>query len=205
MNRRTLYAGLGVLAGALGLWTAWGLYVDYTTERVNYDRVAHFDGIELRRYPATIAVSTTASSGDEAFRRLFGYISGDNTLGQKVSMTTPVAMEGETIPMTAPVTSSQVPEGVTMSFYLPADYDYEDAPEPTDPLVSLELVGPRNLAVLSFSGWASSAGVDRKEDELLQKLETHGIEPVGEPFFMGYDDPWTPPFMRKNEVAVAID
>ncbi|WP_435364869.1 SOUL family heme-binding protein [Haloarchaeobius sp. DYHT-AS-18] len=204
MKRRILYAGFGFLAGVLGLWTAWGLYVDYTTERVQYDRVAHFDGIELRRYPATIAVSTTASSGDEAFRRLFRYISGNNTLGEKVSMTTPVAMEGETIPMTAPVTSSQVPEGVTMSFYLPADYDYEDAPEPLDDLVSLELVGPRNLAVLSFSGWASSGTVDAKEDELLRTLEAHGIEPTGEPFFMGYDDPWTPPFMRENEVAVAI-
>ncbi|WP_267640800.1 SOUL family heme-binding protein [Haloarchaeobius amylolyticus] len=204
MNRRTLYAGLGAIAGALGLWTAWGLYVDYTTERVQYDRVAHFDGIELRRYPATIAVTTTASSGNEAFRRLFRYISGTNTLGETVSMTTPVAMTGEQIPMTAPVTSTQVPEGVTMSFYLPADYDYDDAPEPTDPLVSLELVGPRNLAVLEFSGWARSATVDEKEAELLQTLERHGIEPAGEPFFMGYDDPWTPPFMRRNEVAVPV-
>ncbi|WP_435358800.1 SOUL family heme-binding protein [Haloarchaeobius sp. DFWS5] len=205
MNRKTILAGAGALAGGLAVWTAWGLYVDYTTERVPYDRVAHFDGIELRRYPATISVTTTASSGDEAFRRLFRYISGTNTAGQKISMTTPVSMEGEKIPMTAPVTASEVPEGVTMSFFLPADYDYEDAPEPVDDLVSLELVGPRNLAVLSFSGYARDAKVQKKETTLLSTLADHGIETTDAPFYMGYDDPWTPPFLRKNEVAVAVE
>ncbi|WP_435333851.1 SOUL family heme-binding protein [Haloarchaeobius sp. TZWWS8] len=204
MNRKTILAGLGTIAGGLAAWTAWGLYIDYTTQRVPYDTVAHFDGIELRRYPATMTVTTTASSGDEAFRRLFRYISGANTGGRRIAMTTPVSMQGEKIPMTTPVTSTVVPEGVTMSFYLPADMDYDDAPEPVDDLVSLELVGPRNLAALTFRGWARPATIQRKRDQLVSTLERHGIELADEPFFMGYDDPWTPPYMRKNEVAVAV-
>jgi hypothetical protein len=32
----------------------------------------------------------------------------------------------------------------------------------------------------------------------------NGIATKGRPFLMRYNDPWTPPFLRRNEVAIEI-
>ena len=78
--------GAAVLAG----WIAWGLYSTWSTESVPYERLRTVDGVELRRYPETVTVETTAPDGRTAFRRLFRYLSGANASGQSVSVTTPV-------------------------------------------------------------------------------------------------------------------
>ena len=63
---------------------------------------------------------------------------------------------------------------------------------------------PRTLAVVSFSWWPTAGRVERAERRLLATLADHGIEAVAEPFLLGYDAPWTPPFLRTNEVAVEV-
>ena len=135
--------GAAVLAG----WIAWGLYSTWSTESVPYERLRTVDGVELRRYPETVTVETTAPDGRTAFRRLFRYLSGANASGQSVSMTTPVETQGESIAMTTPVRSrssdtatandTDHTDGMRMAFYLPAEYTPDRAPTPTDPSVRL--------------------------------------------------------------------
>ena len=44
-----------------------------------------------------------------------------------------------------------------------------------------------------------------KNLELLSKtLEVRGISTKGEPLLMQYNDPWTPPFTRRNEIALHV-
>jgi len=225
---KTLLVGAG---GLLAAWVGWGAYVSRTTERVPAETVAAFDGVEIRRYPSLVLAETTAPGEREAFSRLFGYISGENETGDEVAMTAPVATRGEKIPMTAPVRTdrersaaeaddggegSELPmttpvrtnreEGaVTMAFYLPADYDPGDAPIPTNPDVRLAVEPARTLAVRSFSWYATDGRVRTNREALLDALDARGIESQGRPTLLQYDDPWTPPFMRRNEVAVAVD
>jgi hypothetical protein len=50
---------------------------------------------------------------------------------------------------------------------------------------------------------------DPEKDEryfnlLLDTLKKNGIETEGEAYIMRYDPPWTPPFTRKNEVAIEV-
>jgi hypothetical protein len=41
--------------------------------------------------------------------------------------------------------------------------------------------------------------------ELLRKtLEAQGISTAEEPLLMQYNDPWTPPFSRRNEIALQV-
>jgi hypothetical protein len=201
-------AGLALVAAG-----AWSLYQRSTTEQVPYTVVARLDEVELRRYPPTLTVETTAPADGEAFRRLFRYISGANDGGTEVAMTAPVAVEsGSTVPMTAPVAvtgrgSSGAGDGdeVRMAFYLPASYDLETAPRPTDDSVELVAVPERTLAVRRFSGWPTGGRVDRETERLLATLETASVDVAGEPFFLGYDAPWTLPVLRRNEVAVEVE
>ncbi|WP_218148938.1 SOUL family heme-binding protein [Halogranum rubrum] len=212
---------LAVGGGALALWVGWGLYVNRTTERVPYDTLASYDDVEIRRYPRTILVETTAESGEAAFRRLFDYITGANESSEEVSMTAPVASDGENVSMTAPVrTESAESEAVsmtapvrttddggdvTMSFFLPADYTPATAPTPTDSRVRLVVQPPQILAVKTFSWWSSETRVAKQRAVLLDTLAEYSLERRGGPFLLQYNDPYTPPFMRRNEIAVEVE
>ncbi|QDX40128.1 heme-binding protein [Salarchaeum sp. JOR-1] len=195
---------VGAAAGALGAWTLADALAKARVERVDYTHVTDVDGVELRRYPETVRVETTAPSERTAFRRLYRYIDGANDGGESVAMTTPVET-GESVAMTAPVETEASDGDVTMSFFLPASYTPETAPEPSSDAVSLVVEPPKTLAVLSFSWWTPGVRVRKKESELLDALEATDIETVGAPALRRYDAPFTPPFRRTNEVAVEVE
>jgi len=196
---------LAALGAAVTLWVAWGLYVTRTTARVPFETVDELDGVEIRQYPQTVLAETTAPTAGEAFRRLFGYLSGANEGERRVAMTAPVRTDGATVPMTAPVRTDTDGDSVTMTFWLPASYTPATAPVPTDPRVSLVVEPPRTTAVRGFGWYATARRVGRARERLLGTLAADGVEALGDPVVLQYNDPWTPPFIRHNEVAVDID
>ena len=214
---------VGLLAGGalLAAWTAWGLYSGRSAESVPYEEQQTVDGIEIRRYPQTVLAETTAPDQITAFRRLFRYISGGDRTRESIEMTAPVATRGASIAMTTPVRTrttgsgvektaateeGRAPEaGMRMGFYLPASYGPDTAPEPTEETVELVAEPEKTVAVKRFSWYAPAWRVNRLERQLLTTLERYGIEPRGEPYLLRYNDPWTPPFMRRNEIAVEIE
>ncbi|WP_135366537.1 SOUL family heme-binding protein [Halosimplex halophilum] len=216
---RTVAGGLAGLAAAAGAWT---LYQRSVTDTVPYTTVASVDDVELRRYPAAVAVETVAPSRSDAFRRLFGYISGENEGDAEIAMAAPVEVAdpeastdtgpravgrsgGRTISVTAPVEAVRTEAGVRMAFFLPAEYDYESAPLPTADAVELVAVPERTLAVRRFRWRPTDERVAREADRLTATLERAGVPVSGDPFFMGYDGPGALPMLRRNEVAVVVD
>lgn len=193
--------------GLLAAWVAWGLYTKQSAESVPYERLESFEGVEIRQYPRTVLVETTARNQMTAFRRLFDYLTGSNEPGKSVSMTAPVkTTAGTKISMTAPVRSAAGSDDtMRMGFYLPETYDMETAPRPTDADVHLREVAPRTVAAVQFSWYAPERRVRTYRNRLLDALGASDYEPVGEPFLLRYNDPWTPPFMRRNEVAVEVE
>lgn len=150
--------------------------------------------VELRRYEPSIQARTPLRSSGETsqgFRRLAGYIFGDNDSGQKIAMTAPV---GETLGSDNPV----------MSFTMPSAYSMDDLPEPGDGSVTLHEVPAHTVATIRFSGWATGGKVKRYTRELLDTLEQNGIEIIGTPGLNQYNPPWTPPFMRRNEITIEV-
>jgi len=170
--------------------------------------------VEIRRYGKRIAAETVVdgdetSARNEGFRRLAGYIFGKNRGRARIDMTAPVGQQqaggdGDRIAMTAPVTSSSSPEGWVVRFYMPAGFTLESLPVPNDDRVRLVPVPAESVAVLRFSGTASSAAVAARTAELRQELQAYGFETAGPPATWLYDPPWTIPFRRRNEIAIAI-
>ena len=173
------------------------------------------NGVEIRAYPQEIWATTIADDQNRAFSPLFRYISGDNEKSEKIEMTAPMvtaasppsgndSAKGEKIEMTAPVVTMNTKEGMFMAFIMPQRFDMQSIPKPESSLVKLRLVEPRKLAVIRFSGYMSQGSYDKNLKLLREALEGRGISAVGEPQLMQYNDPWTPPFSRRNEIALQV-
>lgn len=191
-----LAGGAGLLAvGALGAWA----YVKLTIETPAYT-VAERDGaVELRDYPAlTVAEVVTRGSRDAAVRAGFGPLARYIFARER---------EGEKIAMTAPVTQAPLAEGARewrIRFVMPARYALEDLPRPAGSDISLVETEPARMAAIRFSGGWSDALMARKEAELRRWLAARGLEPTAPPVYAYYDDPFTPGFMRRNEVLLEV-
>lgn len=175
-----------------------------TYEQPRYAVVERLDrGVEIRAYEARVAVETAArgQQDGEAFGRLFRYITGANAGRDRIAMTAPVETGGRLIAMTIPV--EQGAAG-TMRFYLPRKVAEAGPPEPTEPGVRLVRIPPERLAVLRFSGSATPEAREMQARILTEVLDRAGRKPADPPFFMGYDPPFTMPFLRRNEIAVRL-
>ena len=175
-----------------------------TYEQPRYRVVEQLDrGVEIREYKPRVAVETdTRGQGDnDAFGRLFRYITGANRSGDLIAMTTPVEASGRRIAMTVPVEQGA---GGSMRFFLPEKVAEGGPPEPTDAAVRVVRLPMERMAVLRFSGSVTPEARAEQERVLLTVLDAAGRTPKGPLVFMGYDPPFAIPFLRRNEVAARL-
>ena len=205
----------GVVAALVGGWMLAGYLPTMNIETPKYELVTKAKGYEVRSYaPHIVAeVEVSGSYGDtlnQGFRKVADYIFGNNTAKGAIAMTAPVLHEkqpsSEKIAMTAPVLHEKAGDGGTykLSFVMPSKYTLETLPKPNNAEVTLRAVPEKKFAVRSFGGYATKAKVERETKKLLDALKSAGISPTGVPSTAQYNPPWTPPFMRHNEVMVEV-
>lgn len=186
-----------VLAVVLGLALAGCQATRAGYESAPY-RVVRSDGkFELRDYPALTVVETPMATGnrdgsDGSFRRLFRFITGSNEGQQKIAMTTPVFMSGDST-------------NATMAFVMPAKMKTGEVPKPSDGDVTVRELAAGRFAVLRYSGGRNA----RKEAESLSRLkawmQTEKLGVLSPPVYGYFDPPWTPAFLRRNEVILQTE
>jgi hypothetical protein len=196
---------LGLAMLALPLWS-------HAIEEPDHEVMRKLgDQIELRRYaPHVVAEVVLQASADEAGNQAFpilaGYIFGKNKGERKFAMTAPVTQSAvpTKMAMTAPVTQSAAPGGMRVQFVLPRGVTLDAAPEPLDPRVQLRLVRASQWAVIRYSGTWSQANYDEHLALLQAALEQAGVATQGEPVLARYNAPFTPWFLRRNEIWLAL-
>ena len=196
---KVAYYLVTLLESVLSVVGIRGLY-----EQPRYAVVERLDrGVEIRAYDARLAVETDArDQGDgEAFGKLFRYITGANRSGERVAMTTPVESQGQRIAMTVPVEQG---DGGTMRFFLPQKVADAGPPEPTEGGLRLVRVPAERMAVLRFSGRITPEARAEQARILAEVLAAASRKAEGPRVFMGYDPPFSLPFLRRNEVAVRL-
>jgi len=181
-------------------------------EEATYKVVKKDNNFEIRDYAPHILAETIVEgdfeeAGNKAFNVLFGYISGDNRSREKLAMTAPVSQEpkGEKIKMTAPVGQQRVQESWAVSFMMPASYTLETLPEPEDPKVTLRQVPARRMAAVRYSGFWNEKGYLRYKLELESWIREKNYTIVGDPIWARYNAPFTPWFLRRNEILIPVD
>lgn len=193
---------LGVTADSV--LSVLGIRAGY--EQPKYTVIGHAGrDVELRVYGALTAAETPVRAGNsgEAFGRLFRYIAGANRASRKIAMTVPVE-EGASTAMAMTIPAGLTSGGDVMRLLLPRGLA-ANPPEPTDPLVHVVHLPPREFAVLRFSGTVDDASRDRHAEQLQQAVAAAGLKAAGPPWLLSYDPPFAIPFVRRNEVAVPVE
>jgi len=168
------------------------------TEEPAYQVLKAEGEYELRSYEAyTIAeVSVEGefeTAGSQAFRSLANYIFGGNEGQKKIAMTAPVSMQ------------KKGRDQFGVNFTMPRSYTLATLPVPQDKKVSLREVPSHKVAVYRYSGtWSQSRFEERKA--LLQAwIKKNALKETGEAIFARYNAPWTPWFLRRNEVWIPVE
>ncbi len=182
------------------------------TEEPKYDVQAKHSGFEVRRYaPRIVAEVDVKGSGREAssagFRLLADFIFGNNTAQAEVAMTAPVdrTAVSEAIDMTAPVDRTAKGDAWVIAFTMPSKYTMQTLPKPNDGRVRIREVPPTRYAVMRFSGSPNDKVVGSRMDLLIERVQKEGYTTAGKPpTYARYDPPWTPSFLRRNEIMLEL-
>ncbi len=163
------------------------------TETPEYAVVKKDGKIEIRDYPELmVATAPMKENMDNSFMTLFRFITGANEEKQKIAMTSPVLIRSEK-------------EKKTMSFIVPKETVEKGVPKPTGELVTVSKIQAARFVTLRFSGKRSSETEVKAVAALQTWMNEQKVEAKGQPVFAYYDPPWTPTFMRRNEVMFCIE
>lgn len=188
-----------------------GVVTAMATEEAPYTVIKTDAIFELREYAPQVLAEILVDgdlegAGNMAFRPLFRYISGDNKSRSKIAMTAPVSQEqkGEKISMTAPVSQQRSQGKWAVSFMMPASYTMETLPTPDDPNITLRQVPARRVAAVRYSGFWSQEKYLLHKEKLEQWIKDNRFTVTGETVWARYNAPFTPWFMRRNEILIPV-
>lgn len=180
-------------------------------EEAAYTVAKKDNAFEIRDYAPHVIAETIVdgdleSAGGKAFNRLFRYISGSNHSHNKLAMTAPVSQvpSKQKIAMTAPVQQTLVDNKWAVSFMMPASYTQATLPQPDDASITLRQVPAQRMAAVRYSGLWSEKGYLRHKRELETWIHENGFTATGDAVWARYNAPFTPWFMRRNEILIPV-
>ncbi|MCC7336639.1 MAG: heme-binding protein [Pirellulaceae bacterium] len=177
-------------------------YLGWSTSRGGYESASYRTieselSFEIREYPKLKLVTTPmnfdSQGNDGSFMRLFRFISGGNSKQQKVAMTTPVFMDQQ-----------QNDSAGRMAFVVPSQVASDGVPLPLDQDIEIKERQAGLFAVVRFAGRINEQTIRKQERELRQWMEARGVAGECELDVAGYDPPWIPGPLRRNEILVRI-
>ncbi|MEF2074559.1 SOUL family heme-binding protein [Consotaella aegiceratis] len=202
------HSGLSTVLIAGGAIAAVGVayYVtkklaDYT-EEPDYEVVRQDGDVEIRDYDAMVLAETVKSGYHEKARRsgfetLYNYIRAQNRGGKKIAMTAPVLQQL--------AESDGRTKGWGIRFVMPKKYTASTLPAPASEDVEIKEVPARRVVAITFPGNFTASLASKKLMTLYNYLADENLVQKGDPEYAFYNPPWTPGFMRRNEIWIEIE
>jgi DNA gyrase inhibitor GyrI len=153
--------------------------------------------IEIRQYKNFLTASIEME-GDrkeaigKGFRSLFKYISGENKNKESISMTVPVMQK------------STGNNKWSISFVVPKKFDLKNVPQPDNKNIQIKNNFDLKVIAITFSGLFSDGNIEENETKLRNYIKEKGIKIEESAIYAGYNAPWTPWFLKRNEVLFKL-
>lgn len=166
------------------------------TEQQAWTLLRSYPGFELRRYePHVLAEVVVTGSFEQAGNRAFGslvrYIGGRNRQQRNLAMTAPVLQRAEA-------------DRHVVSFVMPAEETAASVPAPSDPAVAVREVPAETAAVVRYTGRWTESGYRDRLARLRADVDAAGLSVSGPARWARFDPPWTPWFLRHNEIVLPV-
>lgn len=198
----------GALAGfVLGSATRFGR----TADGPRYEIVRTIGEVQVRAYAPCVVAEVFVPGGADgagvkAFPILAAYLLGGNEGERKFALTVPVLQSATPRPADAASMDHGVATvGTFVQFVLPRAVTLQSAPGPCDPRVRLRELRGGRVAAIRYSGRWSAANHTEHLWLLEATLSAARLRWAGEPVFARYNAPWTPWFLRRNEVWLTLE
>ena len=191
MMHRTLIAACSLVLLIPAIGTA--------IETLGFEHTDQLGEVEVRNYERHLLASIDVGgsfkdAGNAAFRPLFRYISGRNADEREIAMTAPVIQSA----------SRKDDAAWTVSFVMPASLLKTGAPRPKTERVEIVERSEQLIAALPYSGSWRVGLFEEHKKELVQQLERSPYSICGEVMWARHNAPFTPWFLKKNEVLVPV-
>jgi hypothetical protein len=167
------------------------------------------DSIEFRHYEPFIVAEVLVygdrqAAASEGFRLLFSYISGANQAQEKIAMTIPVFQE------LVGFDSNAYDESKTQwafRFVMPLERNLQNLPAPLNDRIVLKEIKDFNVVAMRFSGSSASGNLVTHKNKLdaWTIQEKTPLMPNTHEIYALYNAPFTPPFLKRNEVMFRIE
>ena len=188
-----------------------GYYKGYET--AGYIVSKQIENIEFRSYEqkliAEVEVDGTRNeAANKGFRILAGYIFGKNISQEKLAMTSPVTQEkiSEKITMTSPVTQIETKNGAwIVSFAMPKKYTLENLPKAQNDKIKFKIEKPKKVVAIKFSSLWSDKEFKKQSAKLERFIAGNGLKVKSPQIIAYYDDPFTFPWNRRNEIMFGVE
>lgn len=192
---KILYISLGIVLLAFVTIQLFAMSTQRDIEMYPYVVVKTYDAFEVRKYEASLFTTVTLppnsykESSSQGFSTLAGYIFGGNERGEKIAMTSPVAMSLE--------------DSMTMMFMVPKKFNKETLPRPNQSQIEFREEPAKTVAAITFGGWADDKRIAEYKKQLTTALDAAGIAYTNRFYFLGYNPPFEV-INRRNEVIVEL-
>jgi hypothetical protein len=201
---------LAILTQSCSTKNVDGFYKGYETP--SYQITNKIDGFEFRTYQPFL-VAEVEVEGDrkeaakEGFMTLARFIFGKNKVGEKVAMTSPVTQEeaSEKIAMTSTVFQNQNGDKKWLvQFSMPKKYNIKTLPQPEDQRIKFKITKDKKVVAITFSSLWSDNRINEEKEKLLAFAKAQNLKILSLPIITYYDDPFTFPWNRRNEILLEI-
>lgn len=154
--------------------------------------------IEIRSYDPMILAEVTKKGErydaiNAGFRTLAPYIFGENQGNKKIVMTAPVTQQ-----------PTDTDGEWKVSFVMPSEYTLDTLPIPNDKQIKFVNIPSHQKAVIRFTGFNTDKNLKEHHDKLVNWMIKNKIKASGKPVYAFYNPPWTPFFLKRNEIMFDI-
>lgn len=185
--------------------------VPRVVEEPRYTAVRTEDEFEVRRYEAYVVAELVVpgpadNAANAGFHVLTEYRSGKNSARRSFGTNSPVIQTpaDASLDATGPMIPSMADNAFLVQFIMPRGLALPELPAPIDPRVRLRSLAAATQIVRRYAGtWSQQTY--RKHLEILRRTtQQAGIATKGQPVFARYDAPYVLPFLRRNEIWLAV-